>query len=160
MKKYHLRKQDKEITDSGELRKILKHGKFITISMCRNNEPYIVTLNYGYDEPGNRLYCHCALEGLKLNFLESNSHVCATAIQDLGYVDGDCNHKYRSVVFWGIMCRVEDPEEKKHGLTVMFDHLESNPEHFKTKTFDDATRLQQVTILRLEINDITGKESS
>ncbi|GAH11801.1 unnamed protein product, partial [marine sediment metagenome] len=32
---------------------IMKNGKFSTISMCRNDEPYIVTLSYGFDETFN-----------------------------------------------------------------------------------------------------------
>ena len=61
----------------------------------------------------------------------------------LQQVDGQCDHKYRSVVLWGTMGLVEDPEEKKHALSIMFDHLESNPDHYRKKTFADAAKLQQ-----------------
>ena len=45
MDKYHLNNRpDREITDETGIKGILKSGKFCTISMCRNNEPYIVTL--------------------------------------------------------------------------------------------------------------------
>ena len=158
MAKYHLRKKESEITDLLELKTILKNGKYATISMCRNNEPYIVTMNYGFDELNNILYFHSAVEGLKLLFLETNHLVCATVIQDLGYVVGDCNHRYRSVVFWGKLALIHNIDEKLHGLDVLFTHLETNPENFRNKMLADATRINQVAILRLDISEITGKE--
>ncbi|GEM_PF-6717781 len=48
--KYHVGRKDKEITDLTILKKILKSAKFVTIAMCRHNEPYLVSLSYGYDE--------------------------------------------------------------------------------------------------------------
>ena len=50
MGRYHMNKSEREITDKNELIEIIKHGRFTSISMCRNNEPYIVTMSYGYDE--------------------------------------------------------------------------------------------------------------
>ena len=86
--------------------------------MCRNNEPYIVTLSYGYDEQKHALYSHCAINGLKLEFISQNPNVCGTVIEDEGYIEDECEQKYRSVVFWGKMYKVEDLAEKKYGLGV------------------------------------------
>jgi len=54
MPKYHVRKTEREITNQSELLDILKRGKYTTISMCRDNEPYLVTLSYGYKEKCSR----------------------------------------------------------------------------------------------------------
>jgi len=42
-----MQKKEREILDKNILFEILKYGKFSTISMCRNDDPYIVTLSYG-----------------------------------------------------------------------------------------------------------------
>lgn len=74
--------------------------------MCRKNEPYIVTLSYGFDKTKNAFYLHSALKGLKYEFLRENSSVCATIIDDKGYMINECAHAYRSLVVWGKMCLV------------------------------------------------------
>ncbi|MEK6621281.1 MAG: pyridoxamine 5'-phosphate oxidase family protein, partial [Planctomycetota bacterium] len=99
--RYHLQKKEREITDPNELQAIIKRGKYLTIALCRNNEPYIVTLSYGYDEKRNAFYFHSRQKGLKGEFLRSNPNVCATIIEDRGYIMDECAHEFRSVVIWG-----------------------------------------------------------
>ncbi len=158
MGKYHLRKKEREITDQIQLHEILRKGKYVTISMCRDNEPYLVTLSYGYDQERNALYFHCSLEGLKIDFIRKNPHVCATVIEDRGYVMNDCRHVYRSVVFWGKMYLVKDLEEKKQGIEVLINHLEENPELVKKKSIPNEQRYLDTGVLRLDIEELTGKQ--
>jgi len=160
MTKYHMRKMDREITDQDELAGILRNGKYAVISMCRNNEPYIVTLSYGYDEGKNSLYFHSAKTGLKFDFIKENPRVCATVIDDGGYLKGECEHKYASLVFWGDMHEVLDLEEKKHALTRMIEHLEEVPEPVKLRLLKNDSVYEGVGILRLDIKELTGKKGS
>ena len=153
-----MNRKDREIKDESEHIDILRNGKIVTISLCRKNEPYIVTLDYGYDEAEKCLYFHCAKKGLKIDFLLDNSHVCATIIEDLGYVDGRCEHKFRSLVFWGTMMVVENLEEKKHGMNVLLNHLEENPEKLKKRLLSKDTAYQKFVVLRLDITKISGKQ--
>lgn len=157
MAKYHMHKKERQINNQDELIEILKQGKYAVISMCRDNEPYIVTLNYGYDRDKNALYFHSALQGLKIDFMGYNPNVCATIIEDKGYVLNDCNHKYRSVVFWGEISIVENLEEKEHGIEVILNHLENNPKTIKERFLKTEERYHNVTILRLDIRELTGK---
>ena len=160
MSKYHMKKVEREITDKEELENILRNGKYAVISMCRNNEPYIVTLSYGYDENKKSLYFHSAKAGLKIDFIKENPKVCATVIEDGGYLKGECEHKYASVVFWGSMYVVDDLVEKKHALSSMIDHLEEVPEPVKARLLKNDSVYEGVGILRLDINEITGKKGS
>lgn len=160
MAKYHMRKLEREITDKGELASILRKGKYAVISMCRDNDPYIVTLSYGYDEHKNSLYFHSAKSGLKIDFIKDNPKVCATVIEDGGYLKGECEHKYASVVFWGDMHVVEELAEKKHALVTMIDHLEEMPEPVKMRLLKNDSVYEGVGILRLDISEITGKKGS
>ena len=150
---------DKEITDSTEINGILRQGKFTTIGLCRDGEPYVVTLSYGFDAARNALYFHCAAKGLKLDFVRTNPNVCATVVDDRGYVQGECSHKFRSVVLWGVMTKVEDLEEKEHAVRVMQNHLETDPEAVRRKSPIDTESLQDTGFLRLDIHEVTGKKS-
>jgi len=158
MPKYHLRKKEREIKSQKEIEEILQKGKFVSIALCRNNEPYVVSLNYGYDKAKNVLYFHCAKEGLKLDFIKENPNVCATVIEDLGYVKDECEQFYRSVVFWGKMSVVDDLQEKKYGIEILLKHLEDNPDKVRQKTLKDDKAYEDVGILRLDITEITGKK--
>ncbi|MHA1391239.1 MAG: pyridoxamine 5'-phosphate oxidase family protein [Promethearchaeota archaeon] len=159
MQKYHMQKKEREILDKRIYKEIMKNGKFSTISMCRNDEPYIVTLNYGFDAINNNLYFHSAQKGLKLEFLKENQKVCGTIIEDLGYVNDDCSHKYRSIVFWGDMTIVENLDEKKHAFDIMLNHLEDNPSKLKKRFLKSEQSYENTCLLKLDINLITGKAS-
>ena len=158
MSKYHMHRKEKEITHSEELRHVLAHGKYAMVSMCRESEPYIVTMNYGFDEEKNTLYFHCALKGLKLDFIRANPRVCATVIEDRGYKKDECDHAYRSVVFWGQMTLVEELNEKKHAMEILHHHLEENPDPIRARNLPDDDAYRKVGILRLDIKEITGKQ--
>ncbi len=159
MLKYHMQKKEREILDKRIYLEIMKNGKFSTISMCRNDEPYIVTLSYGFDAINDCLYFHSAQKGLKLEFLKENQKVCGTIIEDLGYVKSACSHKYRSIVFWGDMTIVEDLDEIKHAFDILLKHLEENPSKLKKRFFKSEESYKTTCLLKLNISLITGKAS-
>jgi nitroimidazol reductase NimA-like FMN-containing flavoprotein (pyridoxamine 5'-phosphate oxidase superfamily) len=160
MAKYHMNKKEKEITDNNEIVRILKNEKYAVIAMCSENEPYIVTLSYGYCEAHNCLYFHSALKGLKIDFINKNPKVCATVIEDKGYQKDNCEHHYSSVVMWGNMSPITDLEEKKHALDVLLTHLEENPEPIKARNIKNDEMYNRFALLKLEITELTGKSGS
>ena len=136
---------------------VLKRGRYAVLAMCREQEPYIVTMNYGYDADRAALYFHCAREGQKIAFIRASPQVCATVIEDLGYVQGECAHEYRSIVLRGTMSEIEDLAEKKHAMEVLLGHLEDDPERVRGTSLQEDGAYERVTILRLDVHHITGK---
>lgn len=157
MTQHHMRRADRKINEPEELSQILRSGKYAIIAMSSENEPYIVTLSYGYDHANQALYFHCALSGQKIDFIHSNPFVCATVILDNGYVKDQCEHHYASVVLRGKMEVVKELDEKKHGLDVLLHHLEENPEPIQARNIKDDQSFDRVAILRLQIEELTGK---
>jgi uncharacterized protein len=158
MQKYHLHNRpDRELTDPKEVEAILLNGKFAVIAMCRDNEPYIVTLSYGYNSAENSFYFHTAPLGLKLDFLDTNQRVCATIIEDGGYVEGQCAHNFRTVVFWGSMKRVVTLEEKKLGMETLLRQLEPDNAVVAEKLAKSNNYYSHMELLKLEISEIHGK---
>jgi len=125
--------------------------------MCRNNEPYIVTLSYGFDAGRNSLYVHCAPQGLKIDFFKSNSRICGTIIEDGGYAVDECGHNYKTVVFWGEICFVTDMEEKKHGMKILLNHLENNRDVIQEKLLKSNDYYSRMEVLRIDIDQIHAK---
>ena len=157
MTKYHMRRVEKKISKKDDIISILKNGKYTIISMCKENEAYLVTLSYGYDYIKNALYFHCAKEGQKIDFIKANPFVCGTIIEDKGYENG-CGQTYRSVIFRGKMVIVEDLQEKKSGFDVLINQLEDDPDSIKNKFFEKDDPYENTGMLRLDITDISGKE--
>lgn len=157
MRRYHLQKKEREIKEFDEILDIIKKGKYITIAMCRKNEPYIVTLSYGFDKTKNAFYLHSALKGLKYDFLRENSNVCATIIDDKGYIINECAHAYRSLVIWGKMCLVEESDEKVYGMDILLAHLENTPEQIKKGALSNIRMYKTFGIFRIDVVEMIGK---
>jgi len=151
-----VRRRDKEITDQAQIKDILDRASVCRIALCDNNVPYIVPVNFGY--AGDCLYIHCASEGRKVDILRRNPKVCFEVDIDHALVAGatPCSYtfNYRSVIGFGIAVFVENAAKKRKGLDAIVKHYSGSHSSYS----DDA--LAKVTILKIEIESMTGKESS
>ena len=154
-----IRRKEKAITNENELVQILQSTKYITIAMCTDNIPYLVTLSHGYDPETDTIYFHCASKGKKIELLTQNPLILGQAINDLGYANGECNHHYESVHFKGKVDFLTDFNQKKIALSTMIDQLEKIPELNEKVKFDQLKEksIQNVTIGRIKIYDKKGK---
>ena len=153
-----IRRKEKAITDHIEMKKILTETKYITIAMCSNKEPYLITLSHGYEQEHNIIYFHCASEGKKIDILKQNNIVWGQALQDKGYVEGKCDHLWATVMFRGTVSFIDDADEKLHALEVMIKQLEQNPEQVMKKQITEKS-LKRVNIGRIDIDYMSGKKS-
>lgn len=154
---YHMRREDKEITEQAVLKKILKSTQHVTIAMSMDNEPYLVSLSDGYDENRNCIYFHCAPEGKKLDYLKANNNIWGQAMLDFGYVQGECDYHFASVHFKGRVSFILDLDEKLHAVKIMTQQLDKNPEERMAKI--NREKLKNTTIGRIDIEFMTGKKS-
>jgi hypothetical protein len=154
---FHVRRKDREITNAEEMRQILKTTQFVTVALCMNNEPYLVSLSHGYDQLKNCIYFHCAPEGKKLVYLKANNRVWGQAVLDFGVTD-ECDYVYSSVHFCGKMTLLEDLSEKQHGIEVLVRQLSLDPE--KKLANIKPEKLQKLTIGKIDIEYLTGKKGS
>ncbi len=157
MSSFHVRRKDREITDSSEMRQVLKVTKFVTVALCMDDEPYLVSLSHGYDEAKNCLYFHCAPEGKKLAYQKTNNKIWGQAVLDFGVTE-ECDYAYKSVHFSGKMHLIEDLREKQHAMEVLVRQVSLNPEAKLAKI--KAERLSSVTMGRIDINYMSGKKHS
>ncbi|MDW7650424.1 MAG: pyridoxamine 5'-phosphate oxidase family protein [Bacillota bacterium] len=155
---YHMHLPQREIKDEQELQSILKAGKYAMIAMCRNNEPYVVTLSYGYDAKADVFYLHSPISGLKLDIIRDNSSVCATVIEDRGYQSGRCTHSYRSVVIFGNMSVITDETERVYGMQTMLNQLEPNPRELEEKLLRTKKFSEETAVMKIKITEKRGKE--
>jgi len=153
-----IRRKEKAIETEDEMMTILAKAKHITVAMCQDNEPYLVTLSHGLDRLKRCIYFHCAREGKKIDILKKNSTVWGQALDDSGYVEGACDHLWATTQFRGTVSFVEDIVEKEHALHIMIRQLEPNPEKV-IATQITAKSLKRVNIGRIDIDYMSGKKS-
>lgn len=109
-----MRRKDKQIVDNQLIEKILNVAEVIRLSMVDNDEPYLVAMNYAYDN--GCLYMHSAKEGRKIDILKKNNKIAfQTDIGiDLIINDDACNccSKYMSVFGTGLAFLIEEDKGK------------------------------------------------
>jgi nitroimidazol reductase NimA-like FMN-containing flavoprotein (pyridoxamine 5'-phosphate oxidase superfamily) len=99
-----------------EMEQILHEETIGYLGLSVDGKPYVVPLNYGYIE--GKILFHCALTGLKLDYIRQNPQVCFTVGRQSGEVrrhaEGDpCHIDSDSVICYGRARIIEDLEERK-----------------------------------------------
>ncbi|MCK4896250.1 MAG: pyridoxamine 5'-phosphate oxidase family protein [Candidatus Heimdallarchaeota archaeon] len=153
-----IRRKEKAITDEKIMKKILSEVAYVTIALCKDNQPYLVSLSHGYDPDRNCIYFHCASEGKKIDYLKENNVVWGQAIVDKGYIQGSCDHLYATTQFKGKVTFVNDFEEKREILTNMVRKLDENPDVLIEKQLTQQS-ITKITIGRIDIEYMSGKEA-
>ena len=158
MGEYHLRRKDKAIEDEGLMLDFLENQELATIALSKDDKPYLFTADFGFERKTMSIFIHCASKGKKVDYIKNNPVVWGQVMLDLGYVQGECDHKYRTVQFWGKASFVTDMEEKRKALCVMIDQLEEDSDTGK-KEYIQGKEFENVMIIRIGIEGLSGKES-
>lgn len=153
-----MRRKDKEIRSSKKMLDFLASQKTVTVALSSGDEPYLFTADYGFDRKSKCVFIHCAPKGKKIDFIRENPSVWGQVMEDLGYLQGECDHNYRTVQFGGRATLITDMEEKRKALCVMIDQLEDEPEIGK-REFITGRKFKSLVIIRIKIGEISGKES-
>lgn len=158
MTTYHQRRPEKAITDETEMIEIIASQNIMTLAMSKDNEPYLVTVNYGFDAAERCFYFHCARTGKKVDFLKANPVVWGQVLDDRGYLDGKCDHAFRSIHFRGRVRFLDDEGERRKAIDTMIDHLESNPAAVKAR-FSTAASLAKAALVKVQVEEMTSKRN-
>jgi len=157
-----MRRKNREIKDSAELREIVERCDSCRIAMNAGVFPYIVALNYGYEfdeEERLTLYFHCAREGRKLDLLDADPHVGFEMDCDHVFRHLDrgmhCTMDYRSIIGTGIVDRITDRAEMQKAVDLMLQH-HGSPPGFEV---NDAAASAAV-FLKLTVLSMTGKKKT
>jgi uncharacterized protein len=151
-----MRRKEKEIAEREVLEEILHKASVCHLAMSDKDQPYIVPLNFGYND--NALYFHCAQEGKKLDILKKNNRVCFEVDVDHELVQGESacewGMKGRSVVGIGKACLIDDAAGKQQALDIIMKHYGAKePFSYKEKGFEKAL------IIKVEIESMSGKKT-
>ena len=153
-----MRRKDREIKEKSAQLAILENSETIRIAFAVHNEPYIVAMSFGFIwESKLAVYMHCASEGKKLDMMRHNNSVCFQMDTDTLLVVAplSCrwNLQYSSIIGRGTLSEVTDEDERLKGLNLIMKNYGK-----KGRNNFAADILQNTTVLRLDVHEITAKQ--
>ncbi len=137
-----------------EIEEILHHELYGFLGLSKDNEAYVVPVNFAYMD--GKILIHCAHRGKKLDWIRTNPDVCFT----VGWQTGEMrDHKYgtrchmdaNSVICYGRARIVEDIDERAELLNRFNLAFRPNPEHL------DPKRARGCLIVEITISEMTGR---
>lgn len=163
-----MRRRDREITDDALLDELIRRCDCIRLAFnVPGGAPYLVPLSFGFvHEGGARVfYLHCAGSGRKLDLLRQNPHVGFEL--DTGHAvnggDTACEWSFRfeSIIGTGLLCELCDPADKQAALRCLMAQYDGGKRPAGMPdgpwAFDPAM-LKAVTVLRLTVQELSGKK--
>lgn len=152
-----MRKANREVKDTGELKDILRRCTVGRVAFFDGDYPYIVPMNFGFSfEQKLTVYFHCAREGKKLDLLRKNPHICfeADCAHQLKTGEAACDYSmnYESIIGWGKAEIVSDPAEKIFGLDCLMG------QYGRTEGLAYKPEILEITtVIKAELHRISGK---
>ena len=150
-----MRRKEKEIIGKEAIAAVIKSCQVCRLALIDGNYPYVVPLNFGFEE--GILYFHGAMRGKKLSLLQADSHAAFEMDTQLEVIESedacDWSMKFQSIVGRGRISMIESPAEKKEALAVIM-------AQYSDKTFEFPDKpLSGTAVYKLTIEEMTGKEA-
>ncbi|KGK87082.1 pyridoxamine 5'-phosphate oxidase [Desulfosporosinus sp. HMP52] len=150
-----MRRSDKEITDQNLMDEIIKKAQVCRLAISYKDMPYIIPMNFGYHD--KVLYFHSAKDGLKLSILRENPQACFEVEIDTQIVPSEMGcewtMRYQSVIGFGEVEFIDDITSKRESMKIIMEHYAND------KSFPSDTMLEGITLYKLKVNTMTGKQS-
>jgi len=158
MTEYHTRHPEKAIEDQDEIISVIDSQRLLTIAMSVDDEPYLVTVNYGYDPEERCFYFHCATNGKKIDYLKANPVVWCQIMEDRGYVQTECEHHFRTVQFRGEAEVLTDFDEIRKALALLIEQQEDEPDPVKERLLAKV-KPGKLSMVRIRAGEFSGKRN-
>src|ERR1035437_62511 len=152
-----MRRKEKEIKNKEEMEDIIKKAIICRLGLSNNDQPYIVPLNFGYEN--NELHFHCAKAGKKIDMIKKNKNVCFEIETDTELIKGehaciDWKMHYKSVIGFGKASIVDVDEEKRRSLDIIMKQYTGNSGFAYTEK-----NIRSVDIIKVVIDSMSGKKN-
>lgn len=144
-------------TDQAFIESVISQSNVCYIGLAdTDGTPYVLPMNFGYKD--GVIYLHSAQEGRSLSILARNPKICITFCVDNTLVYQHpkvaCSYRMRSksVIAWGKVTFVDDPEKKVEALNIIMKQYSD-----KEFTYSDPA-IRNVKIWTVKVDEISCKE--
>jgi len=150
-----MRRKEKEITQESDIEAIIHKALICRLGLSDGEQPYIVPMCFGYRK--KTLYFHSALKGKKLDIIRKNQRVCFEFDVSTEIIPGEDACKwgmtYQSIIGFGRAVILEGFDEKLRAIEIIMSQYTDREFHFPD------TALQNTAVIKVEIENMTGKQS-
>jgi len=151
--------------DKKEIHELLQTAQVGRLGLCRNNQPYIVPLNFAYEN--GHIYFHCADTGMKVEFLQGNSLVCFEVDEFIetmiAAVACSSDTAYRSVIAFGKARILNNLQEITDALRLIVAKYAGNEDAQKleARVVDEhrSSEGAKTIVVDMTVDQITGKHN-
>ena len=133
-----------------EMHALLQRESFGHLGCARDNRPYVVPMNYGYD--GKDLYFFTT-EGMKTLFIHANPQVCLQ-VEEIT----DKTH-WKSVMVSGIASEITANEEMQRAMKIITERNPSLTPAISTTEVDSMGRAVDIALYRVTPEVIDGRQT-
>lgn len=152
-----MRRKEREINNKEEMEGIIKNAIICRLGLSYNDHPYIVPLNFGYED--NEFHFHCAKGGKKMEMIQKNNKVCFEIETDTKLIKGEhaCvgwTMHYSSVIGFGKAFIIDELDEKKRSLDIIMKQYTGKKGYEYTEK-----NLRGVGIIKVVIESMTAKKN-
>ncbi len=120
-----IRRKKNAVNDESWIKKFLHQAPYGVLATSIEDQPFVSTKLFVYDEKRHVLYLHSADQGRAPDNVRRNSRVCFTATQMGRFLPGmrarDFGVEYASVVVFGEARLLEDQQEMIEALQMIMD---------------------------------------
>jgi len=147
--------------DDAWIRAFLHRAQFGSMATVHDEQLFIVTRNFVYDQVAHAIYMHGAVKGRTYENVQADKRVCFS-VSEMGRLLPakraiDFGVEYSGVVVFGRAKVVTDIAEAKHGMQMLLDkyfpHLQPG-EDYEPAT---ETDLKITAVYRIDIESWSGK---
>jgi nitroimidazol reductase NimA-like FMN-containing flavoprotein (pyridoxamine 5'-phosphate oxidase superfamily) len=104
-----------EEMSTGQIKEVLKRVGYGHLGMARGSHPYVVPINYAFDDPYIYIY---TTEGKKTEIIKDNPEICLQVEEVISKED------WQSVIVTGEAVEIKEPEARERALKFI---LATNP---------------------------------
>lgn len=154
-----MRRSDRAVNDLADILAILDKCEVMRLGLCAKGKPYIVPMHFAFERADEKLfiYFHCASQGRKLDMIAENNSACFEADILVGILESDTacgwSSEYQSVTGEGKISVLRDKGQKVRALDMLMKR-----HGFQGVPSYDEQALSAVTVLRIDVTSITGKQ--
>jgi nitroimidazol reductase NimA-like FMN-containing flavoprotein (pyridoxamine 5'-phosphate oxidase superfamily) len=135
---------------------VLQKGTSGVLAVYGDNDyPYAVPLSYVYYN--TKIYLHCAKTGHKIDAINKNNKVSFCVIDQDTIVPQEYTTYFRSVIAFGKARILENETEKRKAMEILAEKYSPNHEKGRLEEIDKL--FNQVCLIEIEIDHLTGKEA-
>jgi len=148
--------RNRPITNKNEILDVIKRSQWCHVAMIDpEGKPYVIPLNFGLKD--DIIYLHGGQKGKKIDCLKKNPEVCINFSLDhvLRYqnekVACSWSMKYRSVLCYGKVQFIEDPEQKTAALHIIMAQYSGGEFTFNLPS------IREVNVWKVQVEKFEGR---